>query len=224
MKHSLMQQMVMKDWRLHRPHIIFSISAGAAALALVQIPRELPGILGVIWFFIALIVLGSMLPISNIINERKKQTLAFMMSLPLSPFQYATSKMVSTLGIFLVPWTALLIGGLSMILGRRDFPNGMIPTFIVLAGMPLVGFCIITGAAIVSESEGWTIAATIVCNSSYWLGYFLFIRDPSMKTDLPSATPVWSGHVLAYLGGELAIAAAILGISFYLQTRKRDFI
>jgi ABC-2 type transport system permease protein len=219
-----MQQLILKDWRLHRPHILFSIAAGAAALALVQVPRELAAILGIIWFFIALIVLGSMLPVSNIINERKKQTLAFMMSLPVSPFQYATAKLVSTLGIFLVPWITLLLGGLSMIFGRHDIPNGMIPGFIVLAGMPLVGFCIITGTAIVSESEGWTVAGTIVCNSSYWLAYYVFIRAPEMKQDLASAVPVWSRHVLTFLGGEFAIVALILGVSFYLQTKKRDFI
>jgi ABC-type Na+ efflux pump permease subunit len=220
----ILRQLVLKDWRLHRPLILFSIAGGAAALALAQVPRELAAILGIIWFFIALIVLGCMLPVSNIINERKKQTLAFMMSLPVSPFQYATAKLVSTLGIFLVPWMALLLGGISMIVGRRDIPNGMIPAFIVLAGMPLVGFCVITGAALVSESEGWTVAATIVCNSSYWLGYYLFIRAPEMKQDLASAAPVWSRHILTFLGGEFAIVALVLGVSFYLQTRKRDFI
>src|ERR1039457_2035961 len=164
MSHSVTQQLILKDWRLHRPHILFSIAGGAAALALVQAPGELVAILGIIWFFISLIVLGSIPPQSNIINEMEKQTLTFMMSLPVSPFHYASAKLVSTLGIFLVPWMALLLGGISMIVGRRDIPNTMIPAFIVLAGMPLVGFCIITGSAIVTESEGWTVAGTIVCN------------------------------------------------------------
>jgi hypothetical protein len=40
---------------------------------------------------------------------------------------------------------------------------------LVLAGFTFVGFCVIAGVALVSESEGWTIAATIALNSSYGL-------------------------------------------------------
>ncbi len=43
-----------------------------------------PMLLGSVWFFIALILVGSMLPIVGIVNERKKQNLAFLMSLPIS--------------------------------------------------------------------------------------------------------------------------------------------
>ena len=32
MSHSVTQQLILKDWRLHRPHILFSIAGGAAAL------------------------------------------------------------------------------------------------------------------------------------------------------------------------------------------------
>ena len=63
------------------------------------------------WFFIALIMVGSYAAVGGIVNERKKQNLAFVMSLPISSIQYTTSKLVSSTGMFLVPWLTLVISG-----------------------------------------------------------------------------------------------------------------
>ena len=135
--------------------------------AVLQRGGEVPFVLGSVWFFVAMLVLGSMLPVSAIVNERKKQTLAFVMSLPLSSIQYTTAKVVSTLATFLAPWLTLLISALVLIATRHVLPNGAIPMLFVVAMLPVVGFCIIFGTALVGESEGWAIAASVVCNSSY---------------------------------------------------------
>src|SRR4051812_7360422 len=115
MNTSVIQAVILKDWRQHRALILFSLAAGVLALAVLQVRNETAFMLGTVWFFIALIVLGSMLPVSNVINERKKQTAVFLMSLPLSALQYATSKLMSTIAMFLVPWTALVIAGSSLV-------------------------------------------------------------------------------------------------------------
>src|ERR1700674_2972099 len=113
---SVIQTLILKDWRLHRTHLLLSLGAGGIALAVLQLRNETAFLLGAVWFFISLIVLGSLLPVSNVINERKKQSLAFLMSLPVSALQYATSKLVSTIGMFLVPWAALVMAGSAFIL------------------------------------------------------------------------------------------------------------
>jgi len=224
MNKSIVRIMILKDWRLHRVPILLSIAGGIAALSLLQLKTQASGFLGATWFFVSLIVLGSMMPISNVINERKKQTLPFMMSFPISTFQYTTAKLVSTVGMFLIPWVTLVIAGLSLIISRSDIPEGIIPMMLVLAGFTFVGFCVIASAALVSESEGWSIAATIACNSSYGFVWYLIIRNPAMRADLGSKVPVWSPIMLNMLGGQLAFIVLVLGITFYLQSRKRDFI
>lgn len=215
--------MILKDWRLHRVPILLSIAGGIAALSLLQLKTQASGFLGATWFFVSLIVLGSMMPISNVINERKKQTLPFMMSFPISTSQYTTAKLVSTVGMFLIPWVTLVLAGLSLILSS-DIPEGIIPLMLVLAGFTLVGFCVIASVALVSESEGWSVAATIFCNSSYGFVWYLLIRNPAMRADLGSQVPVFSPIMLNMLGGQLTFIVLVLGITFYLQSRKRDFI
>jgi ABC-2 type transport system permease protein len=220
----LIQTLILKDWRLHRVHILLSMLAGGLAIGILQIPNGTAFLLGAVWFFTALIVLGSMLPVSNVVNERKKQTAVFLMSLPLSAVQYAISKMVSTLGLFLLPWAALVLAGSVFILSHREVPHGIIPLMLITFGFPLVGFCLNAGAALISESEGWTIAATIVCNSSYGLAWYFMISNPAINGALKSPVAVWSPPVLMILGGEAAVIVLILGITFYLQSKKREFV
>lgn len=216
--------LILKDWRLHHTQILLSVAAGGLALAVLELKSENAFLLGAVWFFVALIVLGSMLPVSNVINERKKQNLAFLMSLPVSAFQYAISKVVSTVGLFLVPWGALVIAAFALIMSRGDIPKGVVPLMFILCGLPLVGFCLIAGVALVSESEGWTVAATVVSNSSYGLVWYFIIRNPAINSALKSPSPVWSPPVLMILAGEAAGVALILGLTFFLQSRKREFV
>src|SRR5579863_1217215 len=158
MRGSVVWQLILKDWRLHRPQIVFSIAAGAGALAIIQLGGEGPVVVGTVFFFISLILVGAMLPLNGIVNERKKQNLAFLMSLPISAIQYTTSKLLSTVGMFLVPWLTLVIGALLVIETRGILPHGTIPITLILAGLPFVALCILTGVTLVSESEGWGIA------------------------------------------------------------------
>ena len=78
---SVVKQLVLKDWELNRHYIAMTIVAGAAALALLLLKREPTAVVASASLLITLIFIGCMLPASNILNERKKQTLPFVMSL-----------------------------------------------------------------------------------------------------------------------------------------------
>src|SRR5262245_57598572 len=225
MTRSVIQTLILRDWQRHWLFALLSILGSALALGIVQIGRgPLAFVVGSSWFFISLIVLGSMLPVSLVINERKKQTLPFLMSLPLSAAQYAVAKLLSTFGMFLGPWLLVVVGAVSFILGRRDIPDGLIPLILILLAFTFLGFCIVAAVALVSESEGWTIAATILSNSSYGLVWYLLIREPALRADLGSQVPVWNAAVLRVLGAQGAAIVLILGLTVYLQSRKRNFV
>jgi ABC-type Na+ efflux pump permease subunit len=217
-------RLILKDWRLNRLLISLAIAIGLGALVLVRYGGETARLLGSVWFFVALIVVGSMLPATTIVNERKKQTLAFIMSLPVSAVQYTVAKTVSIWAMFLTPWLALLISALVVIETGRTIPHGVIPMLLILAMLPLLGFCIISSAALIGESEGWLIAANLVCNSSYWFVWYLLARIPSLAENWKSPVPVWNSAVWTILFSQLAVIAAILALTLFLQSRKRDFI
>jgi hypothetical protein len=216
-------QLIRKDWRLNRILIFASIFAGILALAVVQLATEATVVVGAVWFFIALILVGCMLPI-GIVNERKKQNLAFLMSLPISSIQYTTSKLLSSTGMFLIPWLTLVMAALLSIEVRGIFPHGVIPLLLILALMPFVGFCIITAASLIGESEGWGIAANVACNSSYGLAYYFLSRVPAVMANAASPVVLWNSTILKILGTELALIPLLLGVTYFVQSRKRDFV
>ncbi|HZI50834.1 MAG TPA: ABC-2 transporter permease [Terriglobia bacterium] len=222
MNGSLVRHMIAKDFRLHRELIIISTVVGFIGLAVVQF-RGLTGLFGIIGFFTTLIVLACILPQASVVMDRKGQHLTFLMSLPISATQYTTAKMLSALGMFLIPWLTLVIGALSIILGS-DIPDGLIPIALVLITLPLVGFCLMTSVALVGESEGWTVGVMIAINFAYSLCWPLIARNNELRSGFGSSTPVWSPTILTLLGSEFAVIAAALAITYYLQSRKRDFV
>ncbi|HEV2418325.1 MAG TPA: hypothetical protein VGX94_11010 [Terriglobia bacterium] len=225
MKGQVTLRLIMKDWRMNSPVIVLSIIGGAVALGVLLIGGETPFVLGAVFFFTSMIFCACILPLSSIVNERKKQTLAFMMSLPISATQYGTAKLVSTLGAFLIPWLTLIAAALYMILGRHVLPNGAIPITLILATVPFIGFCLITGTALVAESEGWGTAAIAVVNSSYWLAWYLLVSQaPSVTRTWNSRVAVWDSATVNILGAEFVSILLILGLTMILQSRKRDFI
>jgi ABC-type Na+ efflux pump permease subunit len=224
MSASVVRTLILADLNRHRIAILSSILGGGLALLLLQIGGEVPAVLGVTWFFVALIVTGCMLPATNVVNERKKQVLPFLMSLPLSVTQYTTSKLVSTVGMFLLSWVTLVVAAVWFIAARETIPQGMIPVTIILAMLPLVGFCVIAAVAMVTESEGWMIVANVATNSSYGFGWYLLSRHPAIRESMRGAHAVWGPEVMTIFAAEVAAIVVILGLTFLLQSRKRDFV
>ena len=225
MNTNVMLRLVLKDWRLQRRIIILTAIAGAAALGILFIGGQTPIVIGTVLFFVSMIFCACLLPIQNIVNEIKKQTLPFVMTLPVSSARYGVAKLVSTVGMFVALWLVLLGVVLYMILGRHILPVGVLPVAMILMAFPLIGFCLITGTALVSESEGWATAALAVANSSYGLAWYLLVSHvPSLPQTWGGPVAVWTPAAVKILVVEFAIIFVTLGLTLYLQSRKRSFI
>lgn len=224
MRGSVLTQLILKDWRLQRSAIFLTMAGGAIALAIVQHGGETAIVVGSVFFFVAIILAGNMLPMASITNERKKQNLAFLMSLPVTGVQYAAAKLFANLALFLIPWLALVISALLLVETRGILPRGTIPMLFIVAFLPFIGFCIVTGAALVGETEGWGIAASVTTNSSYGLTWYFIMRTPALMAHAGDPSPVWSSAILTVLAGEAAAILLMLGLIFFLQSRKKDFV
>ena len=224
MNRSVVSQLILKDLRMGRSGVVLALLAGGGALALFLLSSGPAGAAGIVAFFMAIIMMGVFLSTVLVAGERKKQTLPFVMSLPVSPMQYTTAKLIATVGMFLVPWLALVGTAMAIIATRDDVPNGLIPLTLALATAPLVGFLITTSVSIVVESEGWGILVMAATNVSYSFVWLFVISTPGLTRDLGSPVSVWNGTILTVLGGELALVVLMLGLTFYFQSRKREFV
>ena len=202
MTRSVTWNLVKKDWRLYQMHIVLSTGAGVAALGFCLKGGEVAGSIGAVWIFTALVIVACMLPMSAIVNERKKHHLPFVMSLPISVREYTAAKLLSSVGMFMMPWLVLVAASVALIEVRGFLPKGSIPFAVIVLLLPFVGFALITGCALVGESEGWAIAATVACNSSYWFVWFLIARTPGLMDLAKGKTAVWNGQLLWIIGVE----------------------
>lgn len=222
---SIVGQLIRKDCRLYGGVILLCVVGAAIAVGILQIGGEASFVIGAGALFVSMVMCAAMMPMLSIVNERKKQTLPFVMSLPISPLQYTTAKLASNVGMFLAGWCVMLGGALWLVFGRHTLPAGGVPSMLIYSLLPFVGFCVITAMAMVGESEGWGVAANAVVNSTYWVWWYVISsRVPEIGSDWKSMVVIWRPVALRIIGAEVGLIVVILGVTYYLQSRKRDFI
>jgi ABC-2 type transport system permease protein len=219
----IMQHLIQKDWYLNRQLIAVLAVAGAATFATIQLRTEVSGFVGLTGVFIVLIFLGILMPMQTVVHERKRQNLAFVMSLPVSPMEYTTAKVVANLVSFVLPWLVLTSGVVGTFKLAGAF-GGLIPIILVGALAPFVAFCLILATALVFESEQAAVGVMAVCNISYSFSWFFLVRVPSIRDDLRSPVAVWSQTMVTILSVEIALIVLAIGLTFFFQSRKTDFI
>ncbi len=224
MDSKMIRRLVLKDWYFQRKAMLVYLAAGALALALVANSGEGSFFAGSILLITVLITVGIHLAMATVVEERKDQTLAFVMSLPVSAKEYTTAKILANLLIFLFPWLALLVGSFAVIASRTALPDGLIPfTAIVLLEI-FASSVLILSVALVSESQNWTIGA-IVFGNLFFQGFLYFVSHlPDIAQTMNGPRIVWSPAAINLLVAELTAIALLVGLTFWLQSRKTDFL
>jgi hypothetical protein len=171
-----------------------------------------------------------------VLGERERKTLAFVMSLPVTPRDYAVGKLLSSFVLFLVPaviaaTTLVALSPIdvlaSMAASDRSVIShlgGWICYYALVLGAWMLFFSVVLAAAIVSESIGWTIAV---------LTGLIFVFGNVVLQMLPSIG--WIGRYLKDLarGGPavpVTLVAEALGLTavvtlvLTLQGRKTNFL
>jgi ABC-2 type transport system permease protein len=223
MNRGLVLRLIMKDWYLHRATLALIAVAGSLSVALLYVREETSSFVALSSAFIVIILLSILLPMQTVVNERKKQNLPFVMSLPISPMDYTTAKILGNLSAFVVLWLAIVIGVLGTI-ARAGLYGGVIPLALVAAIAPFVAFCLLLAVAIIIESELWAIVTQGACNVSYSFAWYFVLRVPGIREGLQSPVAVWSQPILTMLAVEVATIVLAIGLTFFFQSRKRDFI
>ncbi|HZI58822.1 MAG TPA: ABC-2 transporter permease [Verrucomicrobiae bacterium] len=224
MNYSMVKCLMLKDWYLQRWTIAASLAAGAVTLAIILSGNKAAFYIGLLLLITVVISVGAHLAISTMVLERKEQTLSFVMSLPISYREYTAAKILVNLVLFLIPWLALVLGSFAIILLAPGLPHGLLPYVAIMATEILVSTSFIVSVALISESQGWTVAAIIAGNLALnVVGYFV-AHIGSIARTMGEATVQWSPAGIFVLVAEFAAIALLLGFTFFLQSRKKDFL
>ncbi len=223
MNYAMVKRLIWKDWYLQRWAIVGCLAGGVASLGVIATGSKGGFYIGLLLLVTALIVIGAQLAGSTIVSERKEQTLAFAMSLPISYREYTLSKIAGNLLIFLVAWVPMVIGSLGLLLYSPK-TYGLVPYTAIMATEILVSTCFIIAVSLITESQSWMIAAIMIGNIALNVVGYLVAHIPSIAKGMEGSSIQWTPAASALLVSEFATIALLIGGTFFLQSRKKDFL
>lgn len=221
---SIVRQLVFKDLRLMGKLTLLWWLGGVAAILIVIFAGKSMAMAGPILFITAMAGSAMHIVIQTVVEERRDKTLAFVMSLPVTAQGYTLAKVLTNVLLFGAVWLTLSAASFVVFVGDSGLPNGTIPFLtIILIGI-LVGFGICLAASLVSESLGWSIAAAGGANIGTQIFLWWVADLYGIRSVINGSTAVWNQTALTVLGGQLTVVALLIVGTFWLQSRKTDFI
>lgn len=215
---------VAKDWSLNRLPIAVGLLGAVLSLVLVAWPLEGLFYLGSVLLITMVVGTGFTIIMITVVQERTERTLPFVMSMPISVVDYTVTKLVANLLLFFVPWLLITLSTVGVILLRPTLPVGLVPYAVLLLVELLVGYVLVLGIALITESLGWTIAAVVVTNLGIQAFMYYVGRVPAIVTPMQGNAIAWSHPATMILAGELTVIVLVLVATWQIQIRKTDFL
>lgn len=219
----MVRKLIIKDWQVYQKQLAGYVAGMLLALGLIGMGTPLMSAAGALVLLVLLVVVGSYAIQSSIMNERKQQTVPFIMSLPATPMDVYWGKLLANLVIYLVP-LLLVVAGLVALILTTPSPDGAVPWVAVIAMFMLVIFCVSLCVAIAIDSEGWNIFTMLALMTL--IGPFIFwvSRLDGIAQYLRTDRIVWSAPVVGLLAAQLAAIAVSILLTSWIHARKPSFL
>lgn len=229
-------RLIVKDCSLMRLPIVLYTAAAIAGLILGVAGGTAGRGAGITLALNVLIGVSFHVMLGPVLGERERKTLAFVMSLPVTPRDAAMAKLLSSFLLFLIPATIAATALVfispvdvlaSMAASDRSVLShvaGWIGYYGLVLGAWMLFFSVVLAAAIVSESIGWTIA--VLTGLIFVLGNFVLQIAPTLGwvvryvRDLARGGPAFPVTLVI----EAAGIAVVVALMLTLQGRKTSFV
>jgi len=223
-KPSVIKSLVIKDIQLNIYPVLAYLLVGLLSLWLLTL--EHIGIFygGAVIMLSMIIIVGAHMVITTVTTERNEHNLAFIMSLPITFIQYTHAKIIANLVVFLSFWLIIVSGLMLVIFTQAEIPNGLAVYALILMLEMVAVFILVLSVGIISESHAWTIVVISITNISLSLFMFWLSSIEGIKNHMEATSPVWNSTALIIIAAEVGFMILCLGLTYYLQSRKRDFL
>ncbi len=218
----VIKRLVVKDWQLFRKQLALYVLAGFVALCFLGLAKPWAFYVGSLTLLIVLVSAACFSISTSLVVERKEQTLAFVMSLPVSPLDFTVAKLVGNLATFLVPFVVMLVGALAVVL-FTPLPDGLFVYTLLIFAWLLFAFAISLAVAMSVESEGWATFAMI--GSMVLINPYIMAlgQIPAISGRVEQDAIVWTTPALAIIATLVALAVAIIAATTWHHARKPAF-
>lgn len=214
--------LIAKDWLLFQKQLAACVAGGILALCLIGMATRWSFYLGSLLLIIVLVCVSCFSISTSLLTERKEHTLAFVMSLPVTPLDFYLAKLLGNLVTFGAPFVVILAGTLAVIL-FTPLPDGLVVLAVLLFGYIALAYAFALSVAMAVESEGWNIFAMI--GSSVLINPFIMLlgQIPAISSHFDSNVIVWSPPAVAMLAVQVIASIAMLAATGWMHCRKQAF-
>ncbi len=218
----VIKRLVAKDWILFQKQLAAYVLAGIFALCLIGMAKGWSFYLGSLLLITVLVAAACFSISTSLLVERKEHTLAFIMTLPVTPLDFYLAKLLGNLVTFLVPFLVMFIGTIGVI-AFTPLPNGLLVFACLLFGYIAMAYCLSLSVAMAVESEGWNTFAMI--GSMVLINPFIMLlgQIPAISTHTSTNTIVWSLPALSILAVQLVVSVGLLAFTGWVHCRKPSF-
>lgn len=219
----VIRKLVAKELYLNR----WMIAGTAAAAALAAFACAFGGIafnVGALAWITAVIACSAMLAIYGVTNERKEQSLQFVLSLPISVRQYVFAKTLGLLLSYAIAWLAASAAAIALVLASPNVNDGLLPYVVVFCGFLLANFSLVLCGALHARSEAAVVAVIILTNMTVSLFMFTVGALPGIRDHIGGPAPVWNSTIFSILLIELVVLVVAIALPMATTARRRDFL
>lgn len=217
------RKLIAKELYVNRWFMVTGSVAGLVSVAIAATGKTGFNIGSLTWIT-SIIAVGVMLAIYGIQNERKENSLLFVLSLPLSIGDYVRAKQIGLALCYVVPWSISSVAAITMVMLSPERPHGFLPYLILLCMFLITNFSLVLCGALHVKSEGLMSAVVIVTNMAVTLFMFLVGGIEDVSAHMWGAVPVWNTAFWKILTFELITLVVAFTLPFLVAARRRDFI
>ncbi|MEZ5465433.1 MAG: ABC-2 transporter permease [Lysobacteraceae bacterium] len=214
--------LVAKDWQLFQKQLALYVLAGIVALCLLGLAKPWSFYLGSLLLLVVLVAAACFSISTSLMVERKEHTLAFVMSLPVSPLDFTVAKLAGNLLTFGVP--LLLIGGgtLATIL-FTPLPDGLFVYSLLIFAYIVFAYSVSLAVTMTVESEGWN--TFVMIGSMVLINPFIMglSQIKAISSHIEKDAIVWTTPAASILVGLLLASIVVIGITTWHHARKPAF-
>jgi ABC-type transport system involved in multi-copper enzyme maturation permease subunit len=214
--------LIAKDWFLFQKQLAAYVTAGIVALCLIGMAKGWSFYLGSLLLIVVLVAAACFSISTSLLAERKEHTLAFVMSLPITPLDFYLAKLLGNLVTFFVPFLIMFFGTIAVI-AFTPLPDGLIVFSILIFGFVALAYTISLSVAMAVESEGWNTFAMI--GSMTLINPFIMFlgQIPEISDYLKTESIVWSLPAVSILLAEVTVSVAVLVATGWVHCRKQAY-
>jgi ABC-type transport system involved in multi-copper enzyme maturation permease subunit len=214
--------LIAKDWLLFQKQLAAYVTAGLFALCLMGMAKGWSFYMGSLLLLVVLVGTACFSISTSLLTERKEHTLAFVMSLPLTPLDFYLAKLLGNLVTFFVPFLIMSVGTIAVI-AFTPLPDGLIVFSVLIFGFVTLAYSISLSVAMAVESEGWNTFAMI--GSMVLINPFMMLlgQIPEISKYVNTESIVWSPPALSILLAQISLAVAVLVATGWVHCRKKAF-